>query len=201
MGISGDLFRMTSNELYQLTPEPSLQEEFEHIVTNFILDQEERVKQLEGYMKVIVGDFMQLSSEVTRRLKEKMREDGSRMRKIKKITKYPDIEVSKPLAWHKFSENSTKKGNHLQSTMRKRAKSTREQYSTSQEVSLEEKVWRFRVFKNGVHQMHHDSLARRPIHSGDVIDWEFLASQGLDQAFFESINKDPFFGPQWVNLF
>ncbi|GJU44561.1 hypothetical protein Tco_1201827 [Tanacetum coccineum] len=30
---------------------------------------------------------------------------------------------------------------------------------------------------------------------------EFLASQGLDQAFFESINKDPFSGPQWVNLF
>ncbi|GJS44994.1 hypothetical protein Tco_0595115 [Tanacetum coccineum] len=30
---------------------------------------------------------------------------------------------------------------------------------------------------------------------------EFLASQGLDQAFFESINEDPFYDPQWVNLF
>ncbi|GKB42662.1 hypothetical protein Tco_0887604 [Tanacetum coccineum] len=30
---------------------------------------------------------------------------------------------------------------------------------------------------------------------------EFLARQGLDQAFFESINKDPFSGLQWVNLF
>nr|GEZ00869.1 hypothetical protein [Tanacetum cinerariifolium] len=30
---------------------------------------------------------------------------------------------------------------------------------------------------------------------------EFLSSQGLDQAFFDSINKDPFSSPQWVNLF
>ncbi|GKE79370.1 hypothetical protein Tco_1545490 [Tanacetum coccineum] len=35
----------------------------------------------------------------------------------------------------------------------------------------------------------------------DVIDWEFLAHQNLNQAFFESINTDPFFGPQWENLF
>ncbi|GKB73741.1 hypothetical protein Tco_0935153 [Tanacetum coccineum] len=49
--------------------------------------------------------------------------------------------------------------------------------------------------------MHHDALTRRHIHSGEIIDWEFLASQGLDQAFFESINKDPLSGPQWVNLF
>nr|GFA14906.1 hypothetical protein [Tanacetum cinerariifolium] len=49
--------------------------------------------------------------------------------------------------------------------------------------------------------MHHDALTRRHIHSRDIIDWEFLASQGLYQAFFESINKDPFSGPQWVNLF
>ncbi|GJU30694.1 hypothetical protein Tco_1174283 [Tanacetum coccineum] len=52
-----------------------------------------------------------------------------------------------------------------------------------------------------MHQMHHDALTRRRIHSGDIIDWEFLASQGLDQALFESINKDPFSSPQWVNLF
>ncbi|GKB61542.1 hypothetical protein Tco_0917728 [Tanacetum coccineum] len=51
---------------------PSHQEEFEHIGINFILDQEERVKQLEEYMKVIIGNFMQLSSEVTRGLKEKI---------------------------------------------------------------------------------------------------------------------------------
>ncbi|GJU61718.1 hypothetical protein Tco_1243553 [Tanacetum coccineum] len=57
------------------------------------------------------------------------------------------------------------------------------------------------VFESGVHQMRHDALARRRIHSGDIINWELLASQGLAQAFFESINKDPFSGPQWVNLF
>ncbi|GJZ45214.1 hypothetical protein Tco_0592810, partial [Tanacetum coccineum] len=33
-------------ELNQLPPEPSRQEEFEHIVMNFILDQEEKVMQL-----------------------------------------------------------------------------------------------------------------------------------------------------------
>ncbi|GJW34847.1 zinc finger, CCHC-type containing protein, partial [Tanacetum coccineum] len=98
MGRNEDVFRITSNEMYQLPPEPSRQEEFEHIVTNFILDQEERVKQLEEYMEVIMGDFIQLSSEVTRRLKEKIIEEGIRMRKIDKITKYPDIEVPKPLA-------------------------------------------------------------------------------------------------------
>ncbi|GKD40146.1 hypothetical protein Tco_1260353 [Tanacetum coccineum] len=109
MGRSEGIFRMTSNERYQLPPEPSRQKEFKHIMTNFILDQEERVWQLEEYMKVIVGDFMQLSSKVTRRLKEKIREEGSRMRKIEKITKYPDIEVSEPLAREKFSENPAKK--------------------------------------------------------------------------------------------
>ncbi|GJS81735.1 hypothetical protein Tco_0748276 [Tanacetum coccineum] len=71
---SEGVFRMTSSELYQLPPEPSRQEEFEHIVMNFILDREKRVKQLDEYMKIIISNFMQLSSEVTRRLKKfKMR--------------------------------------------------------------------------------------------------------------------------------
>ncbi|GJX39907.1 hypothetical protein Tco_0254897 [Tanacetum coccineum] len=68
MGRSECIFRITSNEMYQFPPEPSHQKEFESIVTNFILDQEERVKQLKEYMEVIMGDFMQLSSEVIRRL-------------------------------------------------------------------------------------------------------------------------------------
>ncbi|GJY39930.1 hypothetical protein Tco_0426294, partial [Tanacetum coccineum] len=67
-----------------------------------------------------------------------------------------------------------------------------------QEVSLEEKVQRFGVFEIGVHQMHHDALARHPIHSWDVIDWEFLTRQGLDQTFFESINNEPFSGLEWI---
>nr|GEX55290.1 hypothetical protein [Tanacetum cinerariifolium] len=109
-GRSEGVFRMTSNEIYQLPPEPSCLEEFEHIVMNFILDQKERVKQLEEYMKVIVGDFMQLSLKVTRRVKEKIRKEGSRMRNIEKITKYPDMEAPKPLVGHKFPENPKKKG-------------------------------------------------------------------------------------------
>ncbi|GKD52925.1 hypothetical protein Tco_1286312, partial [Tanacetum coccineum] len=108
MGRSEGVFRITSNEMYQLPPEPSRQEEFEHIVMNFILDQEERVKQLEEYMDVIIGDFMQLSSEVTRRLKEKIIEEGSRMRKIEKITRYLENEDLKPSSNLKFSETLTK---------------------------------------------------------------------------------------------
>ncbi|GJT35427.1 zinc finger, CCHC-type containing protein [Tanacetum coccineum] len=109
IGRSEIIFWMTTNEMYQPPSEPSRQEEFEHIVMNFILDQEESVKQLEEYMKVITGDFMQLSSKVTRRLRDKISEEGSRMRKIMKITKYPDTKVPKPLAGHKFFENHAKK--------------------------------------------------------------------------------------------
>nr|GFD50544.1 hypothetical protein [Tanacetum cinerariifolium] len=75
MGRSEGVFRMETNKVYQPPPEPSHQEELEHIVMNFILDQEERVNQLEEYIRVIVSDFMQLSSKVTRRLKEKIREE------------------------------------------------------------------------------------------------------------------------------
>nr|GEV01237.1 hypothetical protein [Tanacetum cinerariifolium] len=78
MGRSEGVFRMTSNKMYQIPPEPSRQEEFEHIVMNFILDQEERVKQIEEYMKVIRGNFMQLFLKVTRRLKEKIIKEGAR---------------------------------------------------------------------------------------------------------------------------
>ncbi|GJR89195.1 hypothetical protein Tco_0213206 [Tanacetum coccineum] len=49
--------------------------------------------------------------------------------------------------------------------------------------------------------MNHNNLVGRYIHSGDVVDWEFLSNKGLAQSFFNSINTDPFSGPQWVNLF
>nr|GFA31659.1 hypothetical protein [Tanacetum cinerariifolium] len=108
MGRSKGVFRMTTNEMYQPPLEPSHQEEFEHIVMNFILDQEERVGQLKEYMKEIIGDFIKLSSKVTRRLKDKIREEGGRIIKIKKITKYPDKEVPEPLAGQKFLETPVK---------------------------------------------------------------------------------------------
>ncbi|GJU22683.1 hypothetical protein Tco_1156025 [Tanacetum coccineum] len=53
MGRSERVFGMTSNIVYQLPSEPSQQEEFENLVINFILDQEEKVKKLEEYMGVI----------------------------------------------------------------------------------------------------------------------------------------------------
>nr|GEW41942.1 UBN2 domain-containing protein [Tanacetum cinerariifolium]GEW88065.1 UBN2 domain-containing protein [Tanacetum cinerariifolium] len=68
MGRSESVFWMTNNGIYRPPSEPSRQEEFEHILMNFILDQEERVKQIEEYMRVIINDFMQLSSEVTTRI-------------------------------------------------------------------------------------------------------------------------------------
>ncbi|GJX32997.1 hypothetical protein Tco_0242852 [Tanacetum coccineum] len=66
---SESLFGMTSNTVYQLPSEPSRQEEFKNLVMNFILDQEEKVKQLEEYMGVIGSDFMKLSLEVVGKLK------------------------------------------------------------------------------------------------------------------------------------
>ncbi|GKF70171.1 hypothetical protein Tco_0203228, partial [Tanacetum coccineum] len=57
MGRSGSVFGMTSNTMYQLPSEPSQQEEFKDLVMNFILDQEEKVRQLEEYMCVIGSDF------------------------------------------------------------------------------------------------------------------------------------------------
>ncbi|GKE18491.1 hypothetical protein Tco_1426068 [Tanacetum coccineum] len=107
IGRSESVFRMTTNEMYRPPFEPSRQEEYEHIVINFILDQEKRVKQLEEYMEVIMGDFMQLSLKVTRRLKEKIIEEGSRMRKIEKIIRYPKNEDPKPSNNLKFSKTLT----------------------------------------------------------------------------------------------
>ncbi|GJU86186.1 hypothetical protein Tco_1293732 [Tanacetum coccineum] len=61
MGRSESVFCISSKMMYQLPPEPSLQEAFEGPVMNFILNQEERVKQLKEYIEVIRSDFMQLS--------------------------------------------------------------------------------------------------------------------------------------------
>ncbi|GJS92002.1 hypothetical protein Tco_0774638 [Tanacetum coccineum] len=34
-----------------------------------------------------------------------------------------------------------------------------------------------------------------------VINWSLFVDNGLERGFFESIHIDPFFGPQWANLF
>nr|GEV67264.1 MAK10-like protein [Tanacetum cinerariifolium] len=69
MGRSESIFRMTSNTMYQLPLEPSRHEEFDNLLMNFILDQEEKVKQLEEYMGVIGSDSTQLSLEVVGEIK------------------------------------------------------------------------------------------------------------------------------------
>ncbi|GJV47483.1 hypothetical protein Tco_1437695 [Tanacetum coccineum] len=85
MGRSESVFGMTSNTVYQLPSEPSRQEEFEDLVINFILNQEEKVRQLEEYISVIGNDFMQLSLEVVRKLRKEIRIEQNRSKKIKKI--------------------------------------------------------------------------------------------------------------------
>ncbi|GJX24834.1 hypothetical protein Tco_0231130 [Tanacetum coccineum] len=64
MGRNENVFRISTDMMSQLPPEPLHQEAFEDLVMNFILDQEEKVKQLEEYMGVIGSNFMQLSLEV-----------------------------------------------------------------------------------------------------------------------------------------
>ncbi|GJY70883.1 hypothetical protein Tco_0474586 [Tanacetum coccineum] len=65
MGRSKSVFGMTSNTVYQLLSEPSRREEFEHVIMNFVLDQEERIRQLEDYMQSNTDEFMEFSLEVT----------------------------------------------------------------------------------------------------------------------------------------
>nr|GEU54846.1 zinc finger, CCHC-type [Tanacetum cinerariifolium] len=75
---------ITSDMMRQLPPEPSRQEAFEDLVMNFILNQEDKVKQLEEYMSVIGSDFTQLSLVVIVKLKEEIRMEENRAMKIKK---------------------------------------------------------------------------------------------------------------------
>ncbi|GJU74712.1 zinc finger, CCHC-type containing protein [Tanacetum coccineum] len=50
MGRSENVYGISSNMMRQLPAEPPRQEAFEYLVMNFILDQEEKVRQLEEYM-------------------------------------------------------------------------------------------------------------------------------------------------------
>ncbi|GKC31733.1 hypothetical protein Tco_1039027 [Tanacetum coccineum] len=172
---------------------------------NFIYDQEERIKQLKNYMQDITDEFMEFSLEVTLRLKEMIKENESKPRKIEKITKYPDTKVLENSTKHNFSENLEKKmfptpASHL-CAMSKRARSTRVHASSSHNEIIEEKICKFGLFDNEDHQMNYNTLIGLSIHSGDVVDREFLSNKGLARSFFDSINTDPFFGPQWANLF
>ncbi|GKA30792.1 hypothetical protein Tco_0717097 [Tanacetum coccineum] len=80
MGRSEDACRMTNDMMHQLLPEPSRQEAFKDIA-----------------MKVID------------RLKEEIRIQANGVKKIEKITRYPDTKDLEPLNGHEFSEALTEK--------------------------------------------------------------------------------------------
>ncbi|GJQ98001.1 hypothetical protein Tco_0009140 [Tanacetum coccineum] len=111
-------------------------------------------------MQVIIEEFMELSSEVVRRLKERIKENENKPRKIEKITKYPDTKA-----------------------MSKRSRSTRGQASPSHNETMEEKVRKFVLFDNEDHQINYNTLAGCSIHSGHVVDWEFLSDKVLAQSY------------------
>ncbi|GKB26688.1 hypothetical protein Tco_0866089 [Tanacetum coccineum] len=72
MGRSESIFGISNNLMHQLPPEPSRQEAFEDLVMNFILDQEERVKQLEEYIdssNSACSHYRNVSKQTTRTLK------------------------------------------------------------------------------------------------------------------------------------
>ncbi|GKD07584.1 hypothetical protein Tco_1187269 [Tanacetum coccineum] len=80
-------------------------------------------------------------------------------------------------------------------------KSTRGQSFTQRELSAKDKVREFGVFNNDVHQGNFYNIEKLPIHPGDIINWAFLATHGLANELFKSINTDPFTGSQWAHLF
>ncbi|GKA04140.1 hypothetical protein Tco_0676921 [Tanacetum coccineum] len=97
MGRSESVFGMTSNTVYPLPSEPSRQEEFEDLMMNFILYQEEKVRQLKEYMCVIGSNFMQLSLEVVGKLRDEIRIEQNRTKKTKKITReIPNFDEPEP---------------------------------------------------------------------------------------------------------
>ncbi|GJV26339.1 hypothetical protein Tco_0428073 [Tanacetum coccineum] len=55
-------------------------------------------------MQAITDEFMEFSMEVTQRLKERIKENQNKPRKIKKIIRYPDTKDLEPLNDHKFSD-------------------------------------------------------------------------------------------------
>ncbi|GKB61443.1 hypothetical protein Tco_0917629 [Tanacetum coccineum] len=67
------------------------------------------IRQLEDNMQVIIDEFLEFSSEVTRRLKERIKEKENEPRKIEKFTKYPDTKVLENNAKHDFFESLKKK--------------------------------------------------------------------------------------------
>ncbi|GJU49148.1 zinc finger, CCHC-type containing protein [Tanacetum coccineum] len=113
MGKGESVFRLVTNEMYRPLSEPSHQEEFKHIIMNFVLDQEERIRQLEDYMQSITDEFMEFSSEVTQKLKERIKENENKPRKIIKIIRYPDTEVPEKKILYMTSQKTLRRRHFL----------------------------------------------------------------------------------------
>ena len=103
------VFMMTGKEAYSKLPELSRQEEFDHITTRFAIDQNERIKRLETRTLNIKNEAVQLLEEVGKEIRERIKENHEKPRKIEKITRYPDTEVPKPSSNLGFSETLTKR--------------------------------------------------------------------------------------------
>nr|GEW49884.1 zinc finger, CCHC-type [Tanacetum cinerariifolium] len=97
-----------NHDLEQLLEVMDCKEAFKDLVMNFILDQEKRVKQLEEYMGLIRSDFMQKYLNVVEKLKDDIRAEENRVKKIEKITRYPEKEDLKPSSKLKFLETLAK---------------------------------------------------------------------------------------------
>nr|GEW27611.1 reverse transcriptase domain-containing protein [Tanacetum cinerariifolium] len=90
MGKSDTVFWLTTSKTYRPPSEPSRQEEFEHIVMNFIFDEEERIRQLKDYMQVITEELMEFSLEVTDmskvdKIEAKWTKPGTGMKRVQEI--------------------------------------------------------------------------------------------------------------------
>ncbi|GJW21156.1 hypothetical protein Tco_0031778 [Tanacetum coccineum] len=61
-------------------------------------------------------------------------------------------------------------------------KSARGQSSSSQEMTIEERVCNLGVFGNETHQMNYEALVHHPIHSETVIEWSLFADNDLERC-------------------
>ncbi|GKA19975.1 hypothetical protein Tco_0699890 [Tanacetum coccineum] len=94
------------NEVGYLSPKPPHQEAFEGLVMNLILDQEKKVRQLEECMRIVRDDFLQLSLEVVKKLKEEIR---TKEHHHNQFQKYLDAEGSDSHKGNTFPDPLTKK--------------------------------------------------------------------------------------------
>lgn len=85
--------------------------------------------------------------------------------------------------------------------MSKRSRGHRGGSSRSQQKNYAETVLSWGVFDNDDSTFHYNQLLHHPIDHGAVIDWDFLATDRLENAFLESFKTDAFTGPQWERLF